>query len=112
MESMSSRRCFVPADCALVVALTACSRAPSPSSATDRDSLGVTVAQLQEFYAAHKSTVTDVVRWHIARTEKYNGIYRAVEHLDSAGALATAAQEDEAAKAGGARGPLWGVPIV
>jgi Asp-tRNA(Asn)/Glu-tRNA(Gln) amidotransferase A subunit family amidase len=75
----------------------------------------VTVPRLEEFYAAHKYTVTEVVRWYMARTGKYNGIYRAVEYLDSAGALATAAQEDEDAGRGGAgfvRGPLWGVPIV
>ena len=75
----------------------------------------VTVPQLEQFYAAHKYTVTDVVRWFTARTEKYNGIYRAVEYLDSRGALAAAAQEDEDARTSGAgfvRGPLWGVPIV
>ena len=75
----------------------------------------VTVPQLEAFYAAHKYTVTEVVRWYIARTAKHNGIYRAVEYLDSAGALATAAREDEDAGTGGARfarGPLWGVPIV
>ena len=99
MESMFSRRWFVPAVCVLVAGLIAfapgCSRAPAPSSTTgeplsqraiDRDLMEVTVAQLEEFYAAHKYTVTEVVRWHMARSEKYNGIYRAVEFLDSAGA--------------------------
>src|SRR5215475_8484443 len=125
---MFSRRCFVPAVCILVAVLTAfgpgCSRAPTPSSPTgepvsqraiDRDLMEVTVPQLEQFYGAHKYTVTEVVRWYMARIDKYNGIYRAVEHLDSAGALATAAQEDSDARTGGAgfvRGPLWGVPIV
>jgi Asp-tRNA(Asn)/Glu-tRNA(Gln) amidotransferase A subunit family amidase len=75
----------------------------------------ITVPQLEQLYAAHKYTVTEVVRWYMARTGKYNGIYRAMESVDAAGALATAAQEDADAIKGGAgfvRGPLWGVPIV
>ena len=66
-------------------------------------------------YAEHKYTVTEVVEWYIARTEKYNGIYRAVSDLDKKGALATAAKEDAVARKAGAgfqRGPMWGVPIV
>jgi Asp-tRNA(Asn)/Glu-tRNA(Gln) amidotransferase A subunit family amidase len=81
----------------------------------DRDLLEVTVPQLEQFYRSHKYTVTQVVRWCMARIEKYNGIYRAVQNLDAPGALATAAREDADAKAGGAgfvRGLLWGVPIV
>lgn len=81
----------------------------------DRDLMEVTVLQLEQFYAAHKYTVTEVVRWYMARADKYNGIYRAVQNLDAPGALATAAQEDADARKGGAgfvRGPLWGVPIV
>jgi amidase len=125
---MVCRRCFVSEICILVAVLTAfgpgCSLAPTRSSPTgepasqraiDRDLMEVTVPQLEHFYAAHKYTVTEVVRWYMARTDKYNGIYRALEYLDSPGALATAAQEDEDARTGGAgfvRGPLWGVPIV
>jgi amidase len=94
-----------------------CSGPPANSSipAIDRDLMEVTVPQLEQFYAAHKYTVTEVVRWYMARIGKYNGIYRAVQTLDSTGALRTAAQEDADAKSGGAnfvRGPLWGVPIV
>jgi Asp-tRNA(Asn)/Glu-tRNA(Gln) amidotransferase A subunit family amidase len=116
-------RYFVSAVCILVAA-PGCSRAPTPSSPTgepasqrpiDRDLMEVTVPQLEQFYAAHKYTVAEVVRWYMARTDKYNGIYRAVEYSDSQGALATAAQEDADARTGGAsfvRGPLWGIPIV
>jgi amidase len=85
------------------------------SAAMDRDLMEVTVPQLQEFYRSHKYTVTQVVRWHLARIAKYNGIYRAVQNLDEQTALATAAREDAEAAAGGStfvRGPLWGVPIV
>jgi amidase len=83
--------------------------------AMDRDLLEVTIPKLEQSYRSHKYTVTEVVRWYIARIEKYNGIYRAVQNLDVPGALATAAHEDAEAKAGGSsyvRGPLWGIPIV
>ncbi len=83
--------------------------------AIDHDLLEITIPQLEDLYRSHKYTVTEVVQWHIARVKKYNGIYRAVQTLDEAGALAAAAREDAEAKAGGnsfAPGPLWGVPIV
>lgn len=88
---------------------------PASQDAMDRDLLEITIPQLEQLYRAHKYTVTEVVHWYVARIEKYNGIYRAVQNLDTAGALATAAREDAEAKAGGdgfVRGPLWGVPIV
>ena len=75
----------------------------------------VSIPQLEQLYATQKYTVTQVVRWHLARIGKYNGIYRAVQTLDAPGASATAAREDEDARTGGTgfvRGPLWGVPIV
>ena len=106
--------------CSLVAALAVleagCSRAAAPSSSPsiDGDLMEVTIPQLEQLYANHKYTVTEVVEWHVARIQKYNGIYRAVQDLDP-GALATAAREDADAKAGGAgfvRGPMWGVPIV
>jgi Asp-tRNA(Asn)/Glu-tRNA(Gln) amidotransferase A subunit family amidase len=81
----------------------------------DRDLLEVTVPRLEELYRSHKYGVTEVLRWYMARFQKYNGIYRAVQNLDAPGALAAAAREDAEAKAGGprfVRGPLWGVPIV
>jgi Asp-tRNA(Asn)/Glu-tRNA(Gln) amidotransferase A subunit family amidase len=81
----------------------------------DRDLMEITIPQLEQLYSGHKYTVTEVVRWYLARIDKYNGIYRAVQNLDVPGALATAAREDADALAGGAgfsRGPLWGVPIV
>jgi Asp-tRNA(Asn)/Glu-tRNA(Gln) amidotransferase A subunit family amidase len=81
----------------------------------DRDLMEVTIPQLEQFYRSRQYTVTEVVHWYLARIEKYNGIYRAVQTVDVAGALATAAREDSEAKAGGSsfvRGPMWGVPIV
>jgi amidase len=108
----------------LTMLLTVCScaqttapsgRKSSSQEAMDRDLLEVTIPQLEQLYRSHKYTVTEVVRWYIARIEKYNGIYRAVQNLDVPGALATAAREDADAKAGGSgfvRGAMWGVPIV
>jgi amidase len=81
----------------------------------DRDLLEVTIPKLEQLYRSHKYTVTEVVRWYIARIQKYNGICRAVQNLDVPGALATAAHEDAEARAGGSsyvRGPMWGIPIV
>lgn len=90
-------------------------RAAAAQAAMDRDLMEVTIPRLEELYRAHKYTVTEVVRWYLARIDRYNGVYRAVQTIDSKGALATAAREDAEANAGGAnfqRGPLWGVPIV
>jgi amidase len=85
------------------------------SAASDRDLLELNIPQLHRLYATHKYTVTQVVQWHLARIAKYNGTYRAIEHVDEAGALKTAAREDADARAGGTgfkRPPMWGVPIV
>ena len=87
----------------------------STQGAADRDLLEVTIPQLEAMYRNHQYTVTQVVQWYLARIARYNGIYRAVQTVDAAGALATAAREDAEAAAGGSndrRGPLWGVPIV
>lgn len=84
-------------------------------SQMDRDLLEVTIPQLQQMYRTHRYTVTQVVQWYLARIARYNGIYGAVQNLDTQHALAIAASEDAAARAGGSsfvRGPLWGVPIV
>jgi Asp-tRNA(Asn)/Glu-tRNA(Gln) amidotransferase A subunit family amidase len=103
------------AGCSHAPALTSSGGETDLNQAMDRDLMEVTIPKLEQLYAAHKYTVTQVVRWHIARINRYNGIYRAVQNLDSPGALRTAAQEDADAQAGGTglvRGPLWGVPIV
>ena len=84
---------------------------PRPPSPLDHDLLEVTIPQLETYYGTHKYTVTQVVRWHLDRIHKYNGVYGAFEYVDESAALATAARED-AAGPGIQRGPLWGVPIV
>ena len=86
-----------------------------PAQAIGRDLLEVTVPQLEQVYAAHRYTVTQVVQWYLARISRYDGIYGAVCAVDSPGALAAAAREDTDAAHGGRgfqRGPMWGVPIV
>src|SRR5271156_2860277 len=97
-------------------------QATTPSASTEsaqdamsRDLLEVTIPELEQMYRSQKYTVTQVVQWYLARIAKYNGIYRAVQTVDSEGALATAAREDAEAAAGGShyqRGPMWGIPIV
>ena len=89
------------------------SEATSSRTAIDRDLLDVTVTQLHRLYAEKTYTVTQVVQWHLDRIDRYNGVYGAIETVLRREALAEAAREDaEAANGGGARGPLWGVPIV
>ena len=71
----------------------------------------MTVAQLHRFDADKKYTVTQVVRWHLDRIDRYNGVYGAIETVFRAAALAEARRQDaDAATAN--HGPLWGVPIV
>jgi amidase len=82
-------------------------------AAMDKDLLEITIPQLEDLYASHKYTVTQVVQWYLARIQKYNGIYMAVQTLNDLEALKVAAQEDAAYAAGNIqRGPMWGVPIV
>jgi amidase len=91
----------------------AASPAPTSAQDIDHDLMEATVPQLEELYARHRYTVTQVVQWYLERIHRYNGIYRAVETVLESDALAAAAREDqEAADAKSVRGPLWGVPIV
>lgn len=85
------------------------------SSDIDADLIEVGIPALRAFYTAKRYTATQVTRWYLDRIARYNPVYRAVIHVDAAGALATAAALDAAAQQGGSaaqRGPLWGVPIV
>lgn len=81
--------------------------------AINRDLMEVTVAKLHAMYREHRYTVTQVVQWHLDRIERYNGIYRAVQTVNTQAALAEAAREDaEAQQLNFKPGLLWGVPIV
>jgi Asp-tRNA(Asn)/Glu-tRNA(Gln) amidotransferase A subunit family amidase len=100
----------------LFCAASGCRAAPETSAAgaaIDRDLLDVTVTQLHRLYADRKYTVTQVVRWHLDRIDRYNGVYGAIETVLRREALDRAAAQDaETAQRIGARPPLWGVPIV
>ena len=113
---MTHRRPFLLAGLASLLGIVACRAMPeatAPRGAIDRDLLDVTVPQLHRLYADRTYTVTQVVRWHLDRIDRYNGIYGAIETVLRREAVAEAAREDaEAATGSGARGPLWGVPIV
>jgi amidase len=76
---------------------------------TDRDLMEVSISQLQHYYAQRKYTVSEVVAWYLDRIRRFNGVYRPIENLFEADAMAEAARAD---RGGGVRGPLWGVPIV
>ena len=107
-------RSIIAALAALAVA-TACQDRPDPASAApnaavDRDLFDVTVPRLRQLYADRKYTVTDVVKWHLGRIDRYNGVYGAIETVLRDQALAAAKRED--AERGSTHGPLWGVPIV
>lgn len=81
----------------------------------DRDLAEITIPRLEAMYAARTYTVTQVTQWYLDRIARYDGRYKAVLHVDAAGALATAGAEDAAATNGGdgfTRGALWGVPIL
>jgi Asp-tRNA(Asn)/Glu-tRNA(Gln) amidotransferase A subunit family amidase len=92
--------------------LTAQNRDAPRDAAIDRDLAEVTIPQLEKFYETHRYTVTQVVKWYIARIAKYDGIYQAVESRDFKSALDTAAREDAEGPRNPDRPPLWGVPIV
>src|SRR5580658_1711195 len=100
--------------CALALALVSLVSARQPATtsgaAMDRDLIEVTIPQLQQYYAAHRYTVAQVVDWYLERIARYNGIYRPIEQVFDTDARALAAREDAAGPA--AHGPLWGVPIV
>ncbi len=87
------------------------------AAAIDRDLDEVTITKLESMYSSHQYTVTQVTRWYLDRIARYDGVYKALLHVDASGALATAAALDAAAESAGGRavnnrGPLWGVPIV
>lgn len=76
----------------------------------DGELMEIDIPQLEALYARHAVTVEQVTRWYMGRIARWDGVYRDVQTVDVAGALATARKED--AEAGGVRGPLWGVPMV
>ncbi len=94
----------------VLCALPLAAQAPTPSQ-LDHDLLETDIPHLEQLYAAHRYTVTEVTRWYLARIHRYNPIYRDIETIDEQGALATAARLDAEAPSA-PHGPMWGVPIV
>jgi amidase len=88
-------------------------RIPAKASAKsiDQSLMEISVPELESLYGRHTYSVTQVTQWYLDRIARYDGTYRAILHLDSAGALKRAAEEDAEPK-DTKRGPLWGVPIV
>ncbi len=78
--------------------------------AIDQALIDVTVPKLHRLYADKRYTVTQVIQWHLARIDRYNAVYGAIETVLRDQALAEAARLDAAG--GETHGPLWGVPIV
>jgi Asp-tRNA(Asn)/Glu-tRNA(Gln) amidotransferase A subunit family amidase len=100
---------------ALVIVRPAPLAQQAAAASMDRDLLEVTIPKLESLYQSHRYTVTQVTWWYLDRIDRYNDVYRAILHIDRAGALATAAAEDAAARQGGerfTRPSLWGVPVV
>jgi hypothetical protein len=64
--------------CQLACASPTTSAAPPSATTIDQDLLDVTVPQLRQFYADKKYTVTQVVQWHLARIDRYTGVYGAI----------------------------------
>jgi len=115
LQMTLNRQFAVAALAALAGIASACRATPdAPARARiDRDLLDVTVPQLHRLYAEKKYTVTEVVQWHLDRIDRYNGVYGAIETVFRGEALDEAARQDrEPTPGGGARAPLWGVPIV
>ena len=78
---------------ALAAALSAAAPASDAPPQIDRDLMDVTVEGLHALYQRHAYTVTDVVRWHLGRIARYNGVYRPVQTLLADEALAGARRE-------------------
>lgn len=113
---MTLRRSFAIVSLAALLSGTIACRAtpgaPALGTAIDRDLMDVTVPQLHRLYVEKKYTVTQVVRWHLDRIDRYNGVYGAIETVFRDEALAEAARQDAEAPGGVPRAPLWGVPVV
>jgi len=77
----------------------------------DHDLMEISVPVLEHLYAQHRYTVTQVTQWYLDRISRYDGTYHALLHVDAAGALRRAAEED-ASPANARHGELWGVPIL
>ncbi len=70
-----------------------------------------TAAQLADALAAGETTSVELTQAHLDRIAAVDDVVHAFLHVDAEGALAQAAESDARRAAGGALGPLDGVPI-
>ena len=80
---------------ALTYGVSSAVAAPSPVPARiiyDSKKITPTIPQLQDYYAHHRYTVSQVVDWYLNRIERYNGIYRPIEEVFAKEARALAAK--------------------
>jgi amidase len=101
-EPMSPPPIAIPADLPVLPA--------AQQAKMDRDLLEIDIEHLHALYRSHKYAVEQVTRWYMGRIARYNGIYRAVQTVNTTDALATAKAMD-AGKLEPTK-PLWGVPVV
>ncbi len=57
------------------------------AAAIDRDLAEVTIPGLESMYRSHKYSVTQVTRWYLDRIARYDGVYKALLHIDAAARL-------------------------
>jgi amidase len=107
------RRCRTMWIAGLLIAIATSTQAqPAPDKAAiDRDLMEISIPQLEQLYANHRYTVTQVTKWYLDRVACYDGTYRALLKVDADAALRRAAEEDAEPKTT-PHGALWGVPIV
>jgi Asp-tRNA(Asn)/Glu-tRNA(Gln) amidotransferase A subunit family amidase len=97
----------------IVGLLAALSLAATPPAAIDRDLTDISVKGLHALYRTHHYSVRQVVRWHLDRLRRYNGVYKVAPAILTEEALGEADREDAQARRPGFRPQaLWGVPIV
>ena len=107
------RRCRTMWIAGLLIAIAANTQAQevTDKAAIDRDLMEISIPQLQQLYANHRYTVTQVTQWYLDRIARYDGTYHALLKVDAQAALRRAAEEDAESKST-SHGALWGIPIV
>lgn len=97
----------------LLAAAGIAAQTPRSHSTMSGDLMDVSVERLHALYRTHRYSVEQVVRWHLGRIARYDGVYRALQTVTADAALREARREDaEALQPHFRPGSLWGVPIV
>jgi len=96
----------------LTSAASRCAPVADLGRTQDHDLAAIGVDELHRLYARGSLTVVEVVTWHLRRIEALNPRYKPLVRVYAARALERAAQQDCRGRPAGARGLLWGVPVV